>query len=213
MYLNVNSVWRDIFTFRKKSLRYKISRRDFYEGRNFLNSQTRILNLIHQKSNNIFEIERPIRFYGLSFGVDQKKAIKHLGKPNYSTHVKLPLKNHKILFYRLTISNVKCVLQLHFLDNAFFLGVIEQKNAFSIDDQEIANLVRHKYGVEDIHWVGSIQDSNKNSIEISKGAVQRIVYSTGDSDMIQNIKYQLLQLEDKKEKYSQLRSELMLEMI
>jgi hypothetical protein len=213
MYLNVNSIWRDIFTFRKKSLRYKISRRDFYEGRNFLNSQGRILNLIHQKSNNVIQIERPIRFYGLSFGIDLKKTIKHLGKPNYITNVKLPLKNHKILFYRLSISNVKCVFELHFLDNAFFLGIIEQQNTFNLHDQEIANLVRHKYGVDDINWTGTIKDTSNNSIEISKGVVQRLVYATGDSGIIQNIKYQLLQLEDQTEKYGQLRSELMLDII
>lgn len=213
MTLNGNSIWRDIFTFRKKSLRYKISRRDFYEGRNFLNSEGRILNLIHQKSSNIFQIERPIRFYGLSFGVDQKKAIRHLGKPNYIANVKLPLKHHKILYYRLSISHVKCVLQLHFLNNIFFLGVIEQKNAFDTSEQEISNLVRHKYGVDDINWVGTIKDTNKNSIEISNGAVQRLVYTSGDSSIIENIKHQLLQSEAQTENYSRLRSELMLDMI
>jgi hypothetical protein len=91
--------------------------------------------------------------------------------------------------------------------------VIEQKNAFDSSDQEIANLVRHKYGVDDIHWVGTIKDINKNSIEISNGAVQRLVYTSGDSSIIENIKCQLLQLEDQTEKYSQLRSELMLDMI
>lgn len=212
MNLNVNSLWSTIFTFRKKSHRYKISRRDFYEGRNFLNSQERILNLIRQRDINSLSTERQIRFYGLSFGSTQKAAIKHLGKPNYSTKEKI-LTEHSILFYRITIGNIQCVLQLHFLKNEFFLGVIEQKNAFSLTDYEIAKLIRNKYGVQDNQWTGIIYDQHQNRVEITQGPVQRIIYSSSDTNLYQSIKYQLLQLDDRSNKFSHLRAQVMLDMI
>jgi hypothetical protein len=206
-------MWRDIFTFRKKSLSYKSSRRDFYEGRNFLGQQGRINTIIQSTNLSLLDIEKPIKFYGLVFGTQYKAAIKHLGKPNYISNEKLVITDIKTIFYRITISGVKCILQLHFYEKQFFLGVIEMTNSFINQENGISKLVRDKYGITDSNWEGLIQDIDKNTIELNTGLVQRIIYTSGNPEVRSRIKTQIDTLEAKKRKYTLVRNKLILDMI
>jgi hypothetical protein len=211
--LNVNSFWRDIFTFRKESSNYRRSRRDFYEGKNYLSHHERIKTIIQSTSSRLLNIEKPIKFYGLEFGSTYKEAIRHLGKPNYVTQGKMPVKDLKSIFYRLNVSGVKCILQLHFLEKKFFLGVIEISNSIVGQENEISNLVRDKYEIADYNWLGLIQDEGANTIELCEGMIKRIIYTSGDPSFKEKLKEQLDKFKNKRQKHEHHRNKLILDMI
>lgn len=208
--LNVSSLWRSIFTFRKKSTSYKSSRRDFYEGRNFLSHNARIADLFQSTTHNQVKVDKPIKCYGLEFGTSFKVARKRLGKPNYMTQGK-SISGVKSIFYRITINGAKCILQFHFLENEFFLGVIEITNAFSEQGNKIVDLVRSKYQITDINWHGAIKDNQNNTIKIGNDMIKRITYTSGDTSIRENLIGQLARIEI--QKYPHHKSSLVLEMI
>ncbi|WP_339700895.1 hypothetical protein [uncultured Roseivirga sp.] len=210
----MNSLFGGLFIFRNKGQRYKVSKSDFYEGKNFLANQSRLLNLTKDLRNtNQISTDKSIRFYGMNFGQTTKDAVQHLGKPNYISRKKSALKNHKILFYRITVCNVNCVLQFHFLKDQFFLGVIEVKNTSTKIHKEITDLVRKKYFVEQEDWVGILKDSENNTLEIKEGMIQRMTYLTGDQTLRNEIQSQIEKIRDLKEKHGQLNHDMILKMI
>tara|TARA_R110001592_G_scaffold67956_1_gene208207 strand:+ start:640 stop:1272 length:633 start_codon:yes stop_codon:yes gene_type:complete len=210
----MNSLFGGLFIFRNKSQRYKVSKSDFYEGKNFLANQSRLLNLTKNLRNtNEISTDKNIRFYGIDFGQTVKDAIQHLGKPNFTSRRKSALKNHKLLFYRITICNINCILQLHFLKEEFFLGVIEVKNTSNKIHKEITDLVRKKYQVEQEDWVGTLRDNENNTLEIKEGMVQRMTYLSGNQAIRNEIQSHVEKINALKEKHGQLNHDMILKMI
>ena len=212
--LKMNPFFGGFFMLRNKSQRYKVSKSDFYEGKNFLANQSRLLNLTNNLRNtNKLNTDKNIRFYGVSFGQTTKEAVQHLGKPNYISRKKSVLKNHKILFYRITVCNVNCILQFHFLKDEFFLGVIEVKNTSIQLHKEITDLVRKKYNVQQEDWVGTLVDSEDNTLEIQEGMIQRMTYFSGSLSVRNEIQAQVAKIHVLKEKHGQLNHDMILKMI
>ncbi len=198
--------------FRKKRL-YLQSRESFYEGRNFLTSYSRLSSLIHKSSANNLATDKPIKFYGLDFGISLKKAVKHLGKPNYAGKGSHLLRKHRVIYYRITIARVNCILQLHFLHDQFFLGLIELRTSKKEMKREVTQLIKTKYGSENEEWNNQIADKQGNQIELKDDIVPYIIYSSGDRDLKSSISFQLEQWQNKKQKYYDKKSDLLLEMI
>ncbi|MGW8124148.1 hypothetical protein ACV07N_15925 [Roseivirga echinicomitans] len=191
-----------------------MSKSDFYEGKNYLSNQAQLLGLTKNLSNTTVEnTDKCIRFYGVDFGQTSKSVVQHLGKPNYSSRKKSVLKNHKILFYRVTVCKVNCILQLHFLNDEFFLGVLEVKNSNVEIHKEITELVRKKYNIRQEDWVGTLIDSENNTLNIKEGMIQRMTYYTGNPLIRAEIKSQVEKIHVLKEKHGHLNHELILKMI
>lgn len=202
-----------IVPFSKKKYRYLQSRESFYEGRNFLSSYSRLSSIVKYTSTNDLDTKKSIKFYGLDFGISMKKAIGHLGKPNYVSKHSTLLRKHKAIYYRINIAQVKCILQLHFLNDQFFLGLIEIRSSDEQVKNEVTSLISRKYGMEDGRWNGSIKDASDNRIELKDDIVPYIVYLSGDEQIRESIQLQMAQQSKKKLKYYEKRSDLLLEMI
>lgn len=199
--------------FTRKRNRYLQSRESFYEGRNYLSNYSRLKSLVSDTSTNQISTSKNIKFYGLDFGASLKQVKSHLGKPNYSSKKGSLLTKHKAVYYRITIANVKCILQLHFLHDQFFLGLIEIRNSNDEFKREVADLVRKKYGIDNENWMGKIVDGTEHRIELKNDIVPYIVYQSGDENIKEQIQMQLAQTNLSKQKHFDKRSDLILEMI
>ncbi len=197
----------------KKRKLYKQSRADFYEGRNALFSHASfdsILNLNHLES---LDTEKSIQFYGLSFGQSIKETVQKLGKPNYVDHRKFALKHQKTIYYRLTIKEERCVLQMHYYKDRFFFGKMEIKGNNPVAKRDIGQLVCQKYGIAQQDWTGSIIDSEQNKILIKENIVPNVCYISGDKALLNEIRLELKSILNAK-KYRQIgQSELLLDMV
>lgn len=202
-----------LMPFRKKKYRYLQSRESFYESRNYLASPGRLSSFIDRTSTNDLEAKKPIRFYGLEFGTSMKVTLDHLGKPNYMSKKSALLKKHVTIYYRITIAQVKCILQLHFLQDQFFLGLIEIRNATQEMKQEVMRLIKRKYNVDDDQWRGSICDADNHQIELKDDIVPYIVYKSGHEKINESIAVQLASITKVRQRYYEKRSDLFLEMI
>jgi hypothetical protein len=199
--------------FSRRRNRYLQNRESFYEGRNYLSNYERLKSLVSGTSTNQISTKKPIKFYGLEFGASLKQAMSHLGKPNYVSKKNSLMSKHKTIYYRITIAQVKCILQLHFLQDKFFLGVIEIRRASEEFKREITDLIRRKYNIENDNWVGKIVDNNAHKIELKDDIVPYIMYQSGHAMVKESIKSQMMEISNTKQKYYDKRSDLILEMI
>lgn len=199
--------------FTRKRNRYLQNRESFYEGRNYLSNYGRLQSLVSGTSTNQISTQKAIKFYGLDFGASLKQAINHLGKPNYTSKRSSLLNKHKSIYYRITIARVKCILQLHFLHDKFFLGLIEIRSFSQEFKKEVADLIRKKYNIDNENWVGKIVDGGKHKIELKNDIVPYIMYQSGNEDLKEQIRLELTKFSHTKQKYYDKRSDLILEMI
>lgn len=199
--------------FTRKRNRYLQSRESFYEGRNYLSNVERLKGLVSGTSANQIVTRKTIKFYGLDFGASLKEAIGHLGKPNYTSKKSSLLSRHKTIYYRINIAKVKCILQLHFLHDQFFLGLIEVRSFGLEFKKEVADLVRKKYKIDNENWEGKIVDDTRHKIELKNNIVPYIVYQSGHAEIRERIRLQLDEKILDKQKHYDKRSDLILEMI
>lgn len=199
--------------FSKQRNRYLQNRESFYEGRNYLSNYERLKSLVSGTSTDQISTSKSIKFYGLDFGATLKQATKHLGKPNYASKKNSLISKHKTIYYRITISQVKCILQLHFLQDKFFLGLIEIRRASEEFKKEVSDLIRKKYSIDNDSWVGKITDDDMHKIELKDDIVPYIVYQSGNMDIKESIQFQMDEMIDSRQKYYDKRSDLILEMI
>lgn len=199
--------------FTRKRNRYLQNRESFYEGRNYLSTEERLRNLVSDTSTNQISTQKPIKFYGLGFGTSLKEATNHLGKPNYTSKNGSLLSKHKTIYYRISIANVKCILQLHFLHDQFFLGLIEIRTFGREFKKEVSGLIRKKYNIDNEGWEGKIVDKDRHIIELKNDIVPYIIYQSGDTEIRDYIRLQLDEKSFYKQKNYDKRSDLILEMI
>ncbi|GAB5527657.1 MAG: hypothetical protein Roseis2KO_55290 [Roseivirga sp.] len=199
--------------FTRKRNRYLQSRESFYEGRNYLSNAERLKSFVSGTSTDQIITRKPIKFYGLEFGTSVKEATSHLGKPNYTSKKSSLLSRHKTIYYRINIAQVKCILQLHFLHDEFFLGLIEIRSFGLEFKKEVADLVRKKYNIDNENWEGKIVDDARHKIELKNNVVPYIVYQSGNSEIKESIRLQLEEKHLYKRKHYDKRSDLILEMI
>ncbi len=210
---SITSLMGLLVPFARKRNQYLQSRESFYEGRNYLSNYGRLESLVSGTPTDQIATKKDIKFYGLSFGSSLKQAISHLGKPNYTSKNNSILSKHKTIYYRITISRVKCILQLHFLHDHFFLGLIEIRSVNEEFKKEVADLIRKKYGIDNTNWIGKIVDGTQHRIELKNDIVPYIVYQSGHEDIREAIQLQLSKLDLSKQKIYEKRSDLILEMI
>jgi hypothetical protein len=199
--------------FRRRRNRYLQNRENFYEGRNYLSSYGKLKALVSGTSINQMTTQKPVKFYGLDFGTSLKEVRTHLGKPNYISRKHSLLSKHKTIYYRITIAQVKCILQLHFLQDRFFLGLIEMRSSSEEFKSEVTDLIRQKYGVENKNWVGKIVDESNHKVELKDDIVPYIVYESGDSEVREWIRQEIAESNLSKQRYYDKRSDLILDMI
>ncbi|MFY0591046.1 hypothetical protein [Roseivirga sp.] len=198
----------------KKRKRYHQSRVDFYEGRNALVSSSSFSKLFNTYNiDTTLKTDKPIRFFGLEFGQTLKETIKKLGKPNYKDKRTFCLNKHATIYYRLSIKEVKCILQIHFYQDQFFFGKMEIRSSNPQAKRDIGALVCQKYGISEKDWIGSIADEQGNNIEIKQNIVPSVTYLTGNKELIKSIKQELAPVK-KPKRYSRLeQTELLLDMV
>ena len=199
--------------FSKRRNRYLQNRESFYEGRNYLSNYERLKSLVSGTATDQISTKKHIKFYGLDFGATLKEATNHLGKPNYIGKKSSIISKHKTIYYRITISEVKCILQLHFLQDKFFLGLIEIRRASEEFKREVTDLIRKKYSIDNDNWVGKIVDDRMHKIELKDDIVPYIVYQSGHVAVKESIKVEMDDMIDSKQKFYDKRSDLILEMI
>lgn len=210
---SITSLMGLIVPFARKRYRYLQSRESFYEGRNYLSSYGRLESLVSGPSTDQIATQKNIKFYGLNFGASLKQAISRLGKPNFTSKSNSLLTKHRTIYYRITISKVKCILQLHFLQDQFFLGLIEIRSLNEEFKKEVSDLIRKKYGIDNTNWVGKIVDDTQNKIELKDDIVPYIVYQSGSREVRETIQLHLTKLDLLRQKHYDKRSDLILEMI
>lgn len=196
-----------------KKKRYLLSRQRFYETRNYLSSIDKLSSLVRSTSANSLQTKKSIRFYGLEFGLSLKEAIAHLGKPNFMSKNPIVLKRHQVIYYRISIAQVKCLLQLHFLHDQFFLGLIEVRNSNGEMRQNVTGLIKEKYGIENKQWDGCITDSRGYKIEFKNDIIPYITYYSNAPQIKELIKLQLETLEAERTRHYKKQSNLLLDMI
>lgn len=209
--INPDFPW--VFGSKKRRL-YRQSRVDFYEGRNALASTSSFNNIL--TSNTIdasLSTDKRIKFYGLYFGQSLKETIKKLGKPNYKDKRSLVLKNQVTIYYRLTIKEVKCILQMHFYKDEFFFGKMEIRSSNPTVKRDIGELVCQKYGITEKDWTGSIFDNDGNKVLIKQNMIPNVCYITGDKTLIAALKMELNLIEQPKKYRRSGQTELLLDMV
>lgn len=199
--------------FGKKRRLYNQSRTDFYEGRNSLTTHTSLNAILNFNQLDSLSTSKPIQFYGLQFGQSYKETIKKLGKPNFVDKRRLAVKQQKTIFYRLTIKEVKCILQIHFFQDQFFYGKMELRGSNPTAKRDIGLLVCQKYGITEENWTGSILDPSGNLILIKENIVPNICYITGNKQIVQALRNELNILEGFKKHKQVGQSEILLDMV
>ncbi len=126
---------------------------------------------------------------------------------------KLALKHQKTIYYRLTIKEERCILQMHYYKDQFFFGKMEIKGNDPVAKRAIGQLVCQKYNIAQQDWTGSIIDSNHNKILIKENMVANVCYITGDKVLMNEIRSELKSILLSK-KYRQIgQSELLLDLV
>lgn len=168
---------------------YDSTRQSFYEARNILSGMKGFEQFITSRSTHHVKSYKPINFYGLAFSSSRKQAVKHLGKPNYQLKTQFGIKKHEVLFYKITIHQVKCILQLHFHDQLFFMAAIELRSQKTDFNRRVIDLIRRKYDIDEAHWNGKVIDGSGHTIETRNNINPYVVYRTGDQDVLDNIQF------------------------
>ena len=162
---------------------YGQTKKDFYESRIYLQNLDKLTSTLQSNHLSGLTTEKLITFYGIKFGFSQKDTIKKLGKPNFKSTEKKLFKDHKIIFYRLKISTVNCILQLHFVKDSFFLGVIEMRTGNKELKERLFDLIQQKYNIEDSVVNNFIHDTDGNRILVKEDVVPYVVYTTGNREI------------------------------
>ena len=192
VWTKANTSNKGLFFYRRSSS-YKQSRKEFYEGRNLLSNSRSFGQVFANHRLESQQSAKEIKFYGLAFGSSSRACRKRLGKPNYVDSRSPVIKGLKTYFYRLHIKGVKCILQIHFFQDAFFFGQMEIREGNTEVKKEISKLLCQKYEIESDVWHGAIVDSMANQLLIKEDIVPSISYITGETEILLKIKHALLQ--------------------
>lgn len=193
----------------KRRKMYREDKADFYRNKNALVAKSVINNAISRTSSSVFKTQKRINFYGIAFGSTLKACKKKMGKPNYHIKKTNVLEGQQILFYRLRIAKVKCVLQLHFFNDQFFFGQLSLKHNTGYISDDLVKIVREKYGLPDNKDFELIEDDKQNQIEFLEGMAPCIRYTSGDEPLLAEIRTALYSAH-RKHKIKQVRQEEML---
>ena len=139
-----------------------------------------LLNIINQDNINSSCSIYDIAVDNIDFGVSSKQLLKIKGKPNFIQKKGLVSENIKTLFYRELIKGVKCIIQFHFYNDQFFYGHMELRHDKCGFKEEVEELIKAKYGIDEIRN-GSIIDQSGNQIFFKNDITPSLSYLTGDS--------------------------------
>ncbi len=174
----------------RKNRLYFQSRVDFYTGRNSLTHTTSLKNIISQQSINSSCSINNIAIQDIDFGISSKELLKIKGKPNFIQKKGLASDNLKTFFYRESLKGVKCILQFHFYNDQFFYGHMELRHNKCGFKEEIEELIKNKYGIDQIRN-GAIIDQSGNKIYFKNDIIPSLSYITGDKHIKESIRKEL----------------------
>jgi len=183
MIISTVSGWLGLPIFSQQRGNYGQTKRDFYESRIYLQNLDKLANLFKSVRPTDLYTEKAISFYGINFGYSIKDTTNKLGKPNYRTTEKRLFNDHRIIFYRLKISNVNCILQLHFIDDTFFLGAIEMRTGNKELREGLFDLIKQKYEIKEAVVNNFVQDSSGSQIHVREDVIPYVIYTTGNSEI------------------------------
>ncbi len=205
--------WFRFPVFSEKVHSYGQTKRDFYESRIYLRNVNKLASTFNLNQLDGLATEKTVSFYGIRFGYSLKDTILKLGKPNYRTSESKLFKDHKIIFYRLKISTVNCILQLHFKDGLFFLGIIEMRTGDKHLKERLFDLIHQKYGIKEKQISKPIRDIHGNQIIIKEDVVPYVVYTTGNRQMREGILSTISKIKEHPEKIRSGNQSILLDMI
>jgi hypothetical protein len=82
----------------------------------------RMMNDYSLEKTNV-QTKRPIKFgYNLEFGLQPRHVVEKLGKPHF-VYSNNKIQGHQIYFYKRKVYKYKIKLEIHFYNNAMFLGI------------------------------------------------------------------------------------------
>lgn len=174
----------------RKNRLYRQSRVDFYTGRNSLANTASLASIINKGIINSSCSIYDIAIQNIAFGMSSKQLIKIKGKPNFIQKKGLASTNIKSIFYRESLKGVKCILQFHFYKDQFFYGHMELRHNKCGFKEEVEELIKTKYGIDEIRN-GSIIDQAGNQIFFKNDITPSLSYLTGDSLIKASIKNEL----------------------
>ena len=124
----------------------------------------------------------------LDFGLSSSQIKKKLGRPHFK-YQKKDVDNYYISFYKRKIYKHKIKLEIHFLNDTFFLGVY----IFNDDPKEFSNIVSElcmKYKVDPLNFIHTehqITDSKNNIIDVNIKTNLVIAYIDNSNHKIHSI--------------------------
>jgi hypothetical protein len=183
MTLATVSNWLGLPILSQKSRAYGQTKRDFYESRIYLQNLEKLTTIFNSVTPANIYTEKQITFYGIDFGNSIKDVINKLGRPNYKTSENRLFNDHRIIFYRLKISSVNCILQLHFINNSFFLGVVEMRTGNKELKESLFDLIKQKYKINESVVNSFVQDNSGSRIQVREDVIPYVVYTTGDPQL------------------------------
>ena len=175
--------WLRITPLSKRVKAYGQTKKDFYESRIYLQNLEKLNHIFNRDLRGALRTDKEITFYGIKFGYSCKETSRKLGKPNYRVSENRILNDHQIFFYRLKIATVNCILQMHFLNDSFFLGVIEMRTGKIELKNRLFELIQRKYQIESPIGGELIADNLGNTIYVKEDVVPFVTYSSGDSSL------------------------------
>ena len=164
----------------KTSASYGQTKKDYYQSRVFLRNLDQLSNIFEPTSLADEHTSVPIKFFGIDFGSSIKETVKKLGRPNFKTTEIRLFNDHQIVFYRLKISGIGSIIQLHFIQNQFFLGVTEMRTNSNKEKETIFDLMKEKFKVENSVIGKFIEDQNGNQLNMINDVVPYAVYTSAD---------------------------------
>lgn len=198
----------------KKRKHYKESRREFYKNKNALVTKSSVYDLVTRDTEGAFETRKEINFYSIPFGTTLKDCKSKMGKPNFEVKKGKALNSQSTIFYRLQISDIKCILQLHFFNDKFFFGQVSSKYNTGHFSEELLNILREKYKLPKSKLFEVITDEFSNKIEIIEGMAPCIRYTTGNQTILTEIREALfVPPEPKKRPKQERQNKLLLDLV
>lgn len=175
------------FFHKRRGATYQQGRADYYKALNAISSIDSIEVLKKIKFSASRRLSVPVRCFGIVFAVNEKQVRQKLGKPNYRQQSVLGIPALTTLFYKLKIKGIRCVLEIHFYQNAVFClhllmkgGTSDERNAF------LASLAR-LYQQKNIQWGDLFLGQNKNVLRCENDVMPRITYLSGDPNCLDSI--------------------------
>jgi hypothetical protein len=155
-----------------------------------------------------------IIFHDIPWASNSRTVIQKLGNPRYKLQKLNDLKDHLVLFFKMTLHDQPVVLQCHFVDNELYFVHIDFFTAAFDDIAFINEIIRKKYALQqDDSESLNFKDCYQNRLIIDHNVHYGINYICGQFAILKKLQNQLAQKEIKNQKAFLDRSAFFLQML